>query len=233
MQKTAHLVSAVIFDLDGTLLDTLADIGSAFNAALKKRGLCEHPPAAYRNFVGDGPRVLTERALPADHRDPQTVDACLKDYLDFYRNNPEPAARPYPGIPALLDGLTRRGVPMAVVTNKEQAAADRVVKLLLGSWRFLPVFGFRDGAARKPDPAMALSAAERIGLPPPRIAFVGDSGVDMQTATAAGMIPVGVLWGFRTQEELRNSGAAILLAHPKQLMNHIYTDGSPRPLPAV
>ena len=94
MQSDIPRVSAVIFDLDGTLLDTLADIGGAFNAALNKRGLSGHPLAAYRDFVGDGPRVLTERALPADRRDPDTVDACLKDYLAFYRNNPDPAARP-------------------------------------------------------------------------------------------------------------------------------------------
>ncbi|MGD8368258.1 MAG: HAD family hydrolase [Desulfobacterales bacterium] len=221
MEKRAQTISGVIFDLDGTLLDTLVDIADAFNAALTKRGLPGHPLHTYRDFVGDGPRVLTERALPADQRDAKSVDACLKDYLDFYRNNPEPEARPYPGIPGLLDALTEKGIPMAVVTNKEQEAADRVVKRLLGAWQFSPVLGYRDGGPRKPDPTMALAAAGRFGLPPEQIAFVGDTAVDMQTARAAGMVPVGALWGFRTPEELRNSGAAILLANPQQLMVHL------------
>jgi phosphoglycolate phosphatase len=221
MQNNHLVVSGVIFDLDGTLLDTLADIAGAFNAALRKRGLPEHSPAAYRDFVGDGPRVLAERALPADHRDPKTVDACLKDYLEFYRNNPEPDARPYPGIPGLLDALAHKGVPMAVVTNKEQEAADRAVSRLLGAWRFSPVLGFSDGGPRKPDPALALAAAQRLGLPPERIAFVGDTAVDMKTGAGAGMIPVGALWGFRTRQELLDSGAAILLENPEQLMDHL------------
>ncbi len=225
MQKNHFAVSGVIFDLDGTLLDTLADIAGAFNAALRKRGLPEHSPAAYRDFVGDGPRVLTERALPDSHRGPQTVDACLKDYLDFYRNNPEPAARPYPGIPALLDALTRLGISLAVVTNKEQEAADRAVKELLGAWRFSPVSGYRDGGPRKPDPALALAAAEDLGVLPARIAFLGDTAIDMQTARAAGMVPVGVLWGFRGADELRSSGARVLIEHPLQLLDVVAAAG--------
>ena len=221
IQQKRFTVSAVIFDLDGTLLDTLDDIANAFNAVLEKRGFPVHPTDAYRHFVGDGPRVLTERALPEDRRDPETIEACLADYLDHYRYNPQVSARPYPGISELLDELGRRNISMAVVSNKVQEAAVGSVSALLSGWRFSPVLGFREGVPKKPDPFMALAAAEKLDLSPERIAFVGDTGVDMQTAAAAGMIPVGVLWGFRTEEELRRSGARVLLSHPPRLLDVI------------
>jgi phosphoglycolate phosphatase len=221
MQKKNLTISGVIFDLDGTLLDSLADIAAACNAALKKQGFSGHPVDAYRTFVGDGPRVLARRVLPEGERTAQNVEACLKDYLESYRNNSQPAARPYPGIVELLDALQHRSIPTAVVSNKEQAAADQSVRYLLGAWRFSPVLGFREGVPRKPDPAMALDAAGQFGMPPQRIAFVGDTAVDMQTAVAAEMIPVGALWGFRTREELEKSGAEILLENPERLLNHI------------
>lgn len=227
MEPKKPAVSAVVFDLDGTLLDTLADIGNAFNAVLKKRGFPEHALEAYRQFVGEGPRVLTERALPETRRDPETVEACLKDYLDLHRHPPRKTqtARPYPGIPELLDGLSRRSVPMAVVSNKVHEAADRHVKALLGGWRFSAVFGFRENVPKKPDPFMALAAAQRMGVRPGCTAFVGDTGVDMKTAAAAEMIPVGALWGFRTEEELIGHGASILLDHPGQLLGYISNPG--------
>lgn len=221
MERSQFAISAVIFDLDGTLLDTLEDIASAFNAVLKNRGLPVHPTDAYRHFVGDGPRVLTERALPADRRDPETIESCLAGYLDTYRNNSQVDARPYSGIPELLDELSRRNIPMAVVSNKVHEAAVGSVSTLLSGWRFSPVFGFREGIPRKPDPFMALAAAEKLDLSPERIAFVGDTAVDMQTARAASMTPVGVLWGFRTEEELRDNGARVLLARPEQLLGYL------------
>lgn len=222
MEQTAFAISAVIFDLDGTLLDTLADIANAFNAVLRKRDLPEHPTDAYRDFVGDGPRVLTERALPESRRSADTVDACLQEYLEHYRGNPQVEARPYDGIPELLDALTRRRIPMAIVSNKVHDAAVASARDLLGAWRFSPVFGFREGVPRKPDPFMALAAAEKLGLPPEKAAFVGDTAIDMQTAAAAGMVPVGALWGFRTEEELRDNGARILLDHPDRLLVYLF-----------
>jgi len=221
IQQKRFTVSAVVFDLDGTLLDTLADIANAFNAVLEKRGFAKHPVEAYRDFVGDGPQVLTERALPESRRDSETIEACLKDYLGHYRSQTQMTARPYPGVPELLDGLSRRGIPAAVVSNKVHEAAVRSVKELLGTWRFSPVFGFRADVPRKPDPFMARAAARQLGLAPQQVAFVGDTGVDMQTAAAAGMIPVGVLWGFRTEEELRDNGARILLDHPERLLVYL------------
>jgi len=214
-------ISGIIFDLDGTLLDTLVDIADAFNSVLRKRSLPVHPPARYRKFVGEGPRVLAERALPEAHRLPETIEECLKSYLEVYRGNPNPSARPYSGIPALLDALSERRVPMAVVSNKEQAAADIAVRDVLGAWRFSPVFGFRDGVPKKPAPDMALAAAATLDLAPEQIAFVGDTAVDMKTAAAAQMMPVGVLWGFRGEEELRAHGAKILLEHPQALLSHL------------
>lgn len=221
VQQKRFTVSAVIFDLDGTLLDTLEDIAGAFNAVLEKRGLAVHPTDAYRHLVGDGPRVLTERALPEDRRDPETVEACLADYLEHYRNNSPVDVRPYPGVPELLDGLSRRNIPMAVVSNKVHEAAVGSVSALLSNWRFSPVYGFRQGVPKKPDPFMALAAAEQLDLPPERIAFVGDTAIDMLTARAASMIPVGALWGFRTEEELRDNGARVLLSYPPRLLDVI------------
>jgi len=211
-------IRAAVFDLDGTLLDTLIDIGDTFNRVLEKRGLPPHPIEKYRDFIGDGAPRLVERALPEHARTPEIIDQCLAEYLAGNLAMERPRAMPYDGIPELLDGLTRRGIKLAVLSNKSHPAATRSVIDLLDDWTFDAVFGLRENVPRKPDPAGAFEIAGKLAVPADRCLFIGDTATDMQTALAAGMVPVGVLWGFRPEEELRQAGARYLIEHPSELM---------------
>ena len=208
----------VIFDLDGTLLNTLDDLADSMNRVLARAGLPTHPVAAYRYFVGDGAKKLVMRALPESHRTSEQMQPYLRDFLDDYGQHWNVKTRPYTGIPALLDALTARGVAMAVLTNKPHVMAQNCVAELLPNYDFEVVLGQRDELPRKPDPAGALEIARRLGRSPVEILYLGDTAVDMQTALAAGMPPVGVLWGFRTAEELEAHGAHRLLQQPAELL---------------
>lgn len=210
--------AAVIFDLDGTLLDTLEDLADSANEALGAFGYPEHPVESYRTFVGDGMAVLMERILPETARTAENIAAVLARYRTAYDVRWKNKTRPYPGILPLLDALTARDIPMAVLSNKPQAYTEIVMRHFLSGYRFEIIFGQRDEVPRKPDPAGALEIAEMLHLPPSNIAFIGDTSTDMITATAAGMIAVGVRWGFRTEAELRDCGAAHILAEPAGLL---------------
>jgi phosphoglycolate phosphatase len=209
---------AVIFDLDGTLLDTLADIGDAMNRVLSARGLPVHPIDAYRFFVGDGVAMLITRALPEDKRDAETIRSCLDAYSADYSRHWNIKTRLYEGVGALLDALTARGMKLAILSNKPHEFALRCVREFLPKWSFDAVFGQRDGVPLKPDPAGALAIAHTLGIPPTACLYLGDTAVDIKTAIAAGMTPVGVLWGFRPKEELRESGATILIEQPIEIL---------------
>ncbi len=205
---------AVVFDLDGTLLDSLGDIADAMNAVLSGLGLPTHPRDRYRIFVGDGLEALVRRALPRDARGEAVVAQALVRMRDEYGRRATATTRPYPEVPELLDGLAGCGVPFAVLTNKPHEAAVDMVDRLLGRWRFAAVLGPGPETPRKPDPAGALRVAGSMGVPPEACLYVGDTAVDMATARAAGMIPAGALWGFRTEDELVAAGARHLLASP-------------------
>jgi phosphoglycolate phosphatase len=210
--------AAVIFDLDGTLLDTLADIGRAANAVLTERGWPAHPLTDYRRFVGDGVRVLMERVLPAEHRSPTTVDEAVDRFGALYAECWDRETRLYAGVRTLLSALAARGAPLAVLSNKPQRFTELCVERFLSEWRFAVVFGQRAGIPRKPDPAGALEIAARLGLAPAACAYVGDSGVDMHTAQGAGMLALGAAWGFRGVTELKVAGASAILHHPCDLL---------------
>jgi phosphoglycolate phosphatase len=214
-------ITAVIFDLDGTLLDTLEDIAQAFNRVLARRGLSLHPVPAYRAFVGEGAHVLARRALPRALRDEPTVAAVSQEYIDVYGALDPVSARPYAGIPELLDELAARGLPMAVLSNKTHDNTRQCVATLLGRWRFDPVLGLRDGVPRKPDPAAALEIASHLGVPPARMLFVGDTATDIATAASAGMVSAGACWGFRDETELRAAGARWLCHLPEDVLRAI------------
>ncbi len=209
---------AVVFDLDGTLVDSLGDIADAMNAVLAGLGLPTHPRDRYRFFVGDGLEVLVRRALPGDRVDERLVARALDRMRDEYGRRATATTRPYPGIPELLDGLAARNRPFAVFTNKPHDAAVDMVDRLLGRWRFVAVLGPGPGTPRKPDPAGALRVAAAMGVAPGACMYVGDTAVDMATARAAGMIPAGALWGFRTEDELHSAGARHLLADPREAL---------------
>jgi len=211
-------MKAVLFDLDGTLLDTLRDIADACNSALAQHNFPEHPVSAYRYFVGDGVLVLISRVIPGDHRDPATLAAVAATYREQYQRRWNATTRPYPGIPELLDQLTRREIALAVLSNKPDDFTRLCVGEFLSRWTFATVLGASPDYPTKPDPAGALQIARTLDIPAQDFIYLGDTATDMQTAVSAGMLPVGVLWGFRGAEELKTSGARHLIEHPRELL---------------
>jgi phosphoglycolate phosphatase len=209
---------AVVFDLDGTLLDTLEDLAGAVNRVLARHDFPSHPLDAYRYFVGDGARTLFERVLPEHHRSESMIETCLEEFREDYGQNWNIRTAPYPGIERLLDALTARGTRLAVLSNKPQETTVKCVSGILPRWDFAVVLGQRPGVPKKPDPAGALELASRMGLPPGEFLYLGDTGTDMLTASAAGMLAVGALWGFRKAEELTAHGARHLVASPMEVL---------------
>lgn len=209
---------AILFDLDGTLLDTLADLGNSMNRVLRGQGFPVHLLDAYRYFVGNGSRMLVTRTLPETHRDEKTVKRCLSLFLEEYEQHWQDETRPYDGVPEMLDALQAQELELTVFSNKPHDFTVLCVQKLLSKWRFRVIAGQRETVAPKPDPGGALAIARTLNLSPSEFLYLGDTGTDMQTAVAAGMFPVGALWGFRPREELLEHGARILLEHPVDML---------------
>jgi phosphoglycolate phosphatase len=209
---------AIIFDLDGTLLDTLADIGDSVNLMLAEYGFPGHTTDDYRRFIGNGIRMLVTRALPIEGRSEELVAACVRRAREIYWENWNRKTQPYDGITDLLDRLKARGLPLAVLSNKPHDFTVRYVKAYFDRWDFKVVMGQNDHFPVKPDPASALDIARQMGLSPQSYLFVGDSAVDVKTADAAGMHAVGVAWGFKGPQELRESGCRTLVDHPLEIL---------------
>jgi phosphoglycolate phosphatase len=210
---------AVIFDLDGTLLDTIEDLTDSMNAALARMGHPARSIAECKQLVGDGLETFVRRALPAAAAEDPEQQMRLRNLMRAeYGERSVAKTRPYPGIPALLDALAARHIPAAVLSNKPHDSTLSVMAHYFSPWSFRAIFGARDGVPVKPDPAGALEIARILGLRPADIAYVGDTNTDMQTAVAAGMFGVGALWGFRTAGELLANGAKTLIADPLDLM---------------
>ena len=210
------LIRAVLFDLDGTLTDTLEDIADAMNRALRLHHLPEWPVDAYRYLVGDGAKVLAERAV----RDRQELALSVqREYRAFYQAHSLVKTRPYDGVPELLRTLQARGAPMAVFSNKPDADTKNVVSHFFPEIAFKAVRGQVEGVPVKPDPTGALAVAGALGVAPADVLYLGDTSTDMRCARNAGMHPVGVLWGFRTEEELRQNGAECVISHPLGLLS--------------
>lgn len=207
-----------IFDLDGTLLNTISDLAVACNAVLAKRGLPQHTYDEYCHFVGNGIMRLVERALPEELRTPSTVAAVRADFVQYYTGHIDTFTEPYAGIPELLSELARRGVRLAVASNKFQAGTEKLIRLFFPDIVFVAVFGQREGVPLKPDPTVVREILSLTGDTPERVLYIGDSGVDMQTAAAAGVRSAGVTWGFRDRAELEQSGARHVVDHPGQLL---------------
>ena len=209
---------AVIFDLDGTLVDTLEDIGDAMNRVLAAEAAPQHTYEDYRYLIGRGLWNLAAQALPAERRDETTVTRCYERMIADYSLHSLVKTRAYDGVPELLRGLRAAGLPLAVFSNKSHDLTLRIVEALLCPAHFEEVRGARPGVPLKPDPSVALELAASLGVEPGLVAYVGDSSVDMQTANAAGMPAVGVSWGFRTAEELHAHGAAVVIDRPGGLL---------------
>jgi phosphoglycolate phosphatase len=208
---------AVIFDLDGTLLDTIKDLADSVNAVLKRMGFPPHPIEAHKVFVGDGLKSYVRRSLP-DGAGEETVERGMKMVQDEYGKRWADNTRPYDGIPEMLTSLDEMGIPKAVLSNKPDAFTKLTVEKLLPDWTFETVRGVLPDVPRKPDPSGALEIAGSLGVKPEEVLFLGDSNTDMKTAVAAEMYPVGALWGFRTREELEQAGAKALAAHPRDVI---------------
>ena len=209
-------LSAFIFDLDGTLADSIGDIGAAMNHALEAHGHPPHTIADYLPMVGEGVRRLAERAVPKGLSS-ESVDRVLATYRARYAQALVVNTRAYAGIDALLASLVAKRVPLAVLSNKGEAFTRPIVASLFPNVPFVDVRGDREGVPRKPDPGAALELARALGHAANEVAFVGDTAVDMETARRAGMVGVGVLWGFRGRDELLGAGAKVLLPHPSDL----------------
>ena len=212
---------AVLFDLDGTLLDTLDDLADSVNVTLKSLGLPTHPVDAYRYFVGDGAEKMVRRALPDTHRVPARLGPAVAQARAEYARRWAAKTRPYEGVPDLLNALSDRGVPMAILSNKPDDFTKLVVSKLLNEWEFVTVVGARDGVALKPDPTAALEIADGLDIPPAQFLYVGDTDTDMKTAAAAGMYAAGALWGFRDADELLATGADALAERPPDLLKYV------------
>jgi len=209
---------AVCFDLDGTLLDSLADLANCTNKILLKRGFPEHPEDAYRYFVGDGAKMLMTRVLPEEIRNESLIEECRQDFETAYRECWDEQTVPYENIPELLNALYRRKLKLTVLSNKPHEFTLLAVNNLLPSWDFEMILGQREGVPRKPDPAGMLEICEKLKIPSSSFMYLGDTATDMKTSVAAGCFSVGVLWGFRSEEELRDNGAKAIVKDPLDVL---------------
>jgi phosphoglycolate phosphatase len=215
-------IRAVLFDLDGPLVDSLADIAESVNTVLAERGFATHPLSAYRSFVGDGMAMLIRRVVPEHLRDDDaTVATLVKRLKEVYGSRSDRLTKPYDGIADLLDALERQGIAMAVLSNKPHELTVGLVGRLLGSWSFAPVYGERPPLPRKPNPSAALAIAAELALAPEDILYVGDTPTDLATARAAGMPALAAAWGFRSEAELREAGATRVAHHPSDVLAHL------------
>lgn len=208
---------AILFDLDGTLIDSLPDIADCCNRLLAARGFPTHEYDAYRYFIGDGVTNLVRRALPPEAREGPVLATFAAEYHAEYARNWNVKTRVYDGINEMLHAARARGLRMSILSNKPDEFTRQCVEFYLPGHPFEIVLGASDRFPRKPDPAAASHIARSMGLRADEFLYVGDTATDMQTAVAAGMHPAGVLWGFRTTDELRAAGAAQLVASPAEL----------------
>ncbi|MFT5124014.1 MAG: phosphoglycolate phosphatase [Kiritimatiellia bacterium] len=210
----------VIFDLDGTLIDSVADLADAMNAALSLEQLPTHPVSSYLTFVGDGVTQLVIRALPEEARGDEAFIAQVQGHMrKAYEACWLNKTVPYPGISELLTALSDRGQPIAILSNKPHPATMELVRVLLGDWTFTVVQGALPDVPLKPHPQAARTLAAQLGVPPEDCFYVGDTNTDMLTARAAGMKAIGVTWGFRSAEELKATGADFLADHPQEILS--------------
>ncbi|MFC1798939.1 HAD family hydrolase [Thermodesulfobacteriota bacterium] len=209
---------AVIFDLDGTLLNTLDDLADSTNYVLEEYGCPIHDTEAYRYFIGDGFKKLIERTLPDDRRDASIVHEAVARLEVIYGESWAVKTKPYRGIPQLLDRIAEHDLKMVVLSNKPDGPAKQVVAHFFRQWNFEIVLGSRPAIPNKPDPTTAVEISRTLDIPPEEFLFLGDTGIDMQTAVAANMYAIGVLWGFRGADELIENGAQLLVRHPGDLM---------------
>ena len=211
-------IQAVVFDLDGTLLDSLQDIADAMNGALTALGMDPYPVDAYRTMVGDGVVTLARRAAA---KQPHQWEALRRGYQARYETHNRVRTAPYPGIVEMLNALQQQGLPLAVFSNKPDQDTKAVVRHYFPHMPFQVVRGQLSDVPVKPDPTGALAVAAEMGIDPDHFLYLGDTSTDMICARQAGMHPVGVLWGFRQRQELEDAGAEAIIARPMEVLEVI------------
>jgi len=220
------LVHGVVFDLDGTLADTLVDLTDAVNVGLRQLGYPPRPADEVRQWIGEGMMILCRRAVtaaapPGDAIDDQTVAAMASVFTAHYRAHRLDKTVPYPGIPELLDELAARGLKMAVFSNKPHDHTVALMAALFDRWPWSVVEGSREDRPRKPDPAAGREVLARMGLEPEQAVMVGDSAIDVQAAKNVGAVAVGATWGFRDRAELLEAGADHIIDRPADLLTFL------------
>ena len=213
-----------IFDLDGTLLNTIEDLGYAANHALQAHGYPTHSIASYPFFVGNGVRRLIERVLPADARTEATIDRLLVTFKEYYNDHNTDYTKPYEGIPELLSLLSSRGVAIAVASNKYQAATEKLISHFFPTLSFIAVEGQKEGVPVKPDPSIVFEILAKAKTPKADTIYIGDSGVDMETARRACVDSVGVTWGFRPEKELVENHADTIVNSPGDIEKLVFSN---------
>ena len=214
------MLKAVLFDLDGTLVNSLADLADSTNFALKELGFPPHETEEYKYLVGDGIPKLIERALPEGEKTEGNCNKCLELFMERYREHYFDKTDSYDGIKELLRNLKKQGLKIAVISNKAQEMAQKVVDKVFGDI-FDAVAGKREGYKTKPDPTLTLEVIKELGVTPESCVLIGDSGMDMAAAVNGKVTGIGVLWGFRTETELRQNGADYIADTPAQILNII------------
>ena len=213
-----------IFDLDGTLLNTIEDLGFAANHALQAHGYPTHSIASYPFFVGNGVRRLIERVLPEDARTEATIDRLLVTFKEYYNDHNTDYTKPYEGIPELLSLLSSRGVAIAVASNKYQAATEKLISHFFPTLSFIAVEGQKEGVPVKPDPSIVFEILAKAKTPKADTIYIGDSGVDMETARRACVDSVGVTWGFRPEKELVENHADTIVNSPGDIEKLVFSN---------
>ncbi|MEN8201160.1 MAG: HAD-IA family hydrolase [Bacteroidota bacterium] len=210
-------IKGIIFDLDGTLVNTIEDIGDAANMLLKLHGYSQYSSQDFIRWIGNGAAKFIENAIGKEV-DPELLKDYVSEFKEIYQENLHNKSRLYEGIPQVLDELSTKGLKLAILSNKPHHLTEAVVRHYLSAWDFHPVLGQRIHVPRKPDPAAAIEIADKLDIPVNRFLFVGDSMGDLRTSAAAGMMPVGVSWGYGLREEQSLNGET-LIHHPQEILS--------------
>lgn len=214
-------IKLIIFDLDGTLVDSIEGLATAMNKVLEAKGYPQHRVEDYKRFVGNGIKKLVMRGLPLDSRDPETVDLCYDKMLKAYAEHYAVGMSIYKDIDIVLNELTAKGIKLAINTNKNQELAEKVVDGFLNKWDFVKVIGASESYDIKPSPVGAIHIAQAVGVMPSECIYIGDSEVDLITAQNAGMQSILVTWGFRTEEQLAIHRPEVLVKTPIDILKYL------------
>lgn len=218
------MIKTIIFDLDGTLLDTLEDLADASNKVLRMHGYPGHPTQEYNIFVGDGLQTLITRITP-DSASEEDIAECCRTFMQVYAEQWDNKTKPYQGIPDMLRSLKERGRRCCVLSNKPHTFTLDCTQRFFEVDCFDHVFGQREGVPRKPDPAGCFELAKITDTPIDQCVYVGDTSVDMQTGKGSGMFTIGVTWGFRKKEELLENGADLIVDRPEEIVDYVVSAG--------